>query len=191
MTSRRTVSLVFLLLLLSAVVLPAAAADDTWVFVYRAGCGDCKKALPIVEAYRVNNSETPIEMVDLNKGPAAAARFSELQNRSGQRASVPVLFAGSHVVRGSANIRVFLEGGTLAPTPTPRNGTANATPLPPLTPLAVVTAGLVDGINPCAFAVLALLLGTLTVAGTRRRVLMIGAAYTPASSSATSRPASG
>ena len=35
-----------------------------------------------------------------------------------------------------------------------------------------------DGINPCAFAVLALLLGTLTVAGTRRRVLTVGAAYT-------------
>ncbi len=35
-----------------------------------------------------------------------------------------------------------------------------------------------DGINPCAFAVLALLLGALTVAGTRRRVLVIGGAYT-------------
>jgi cytochrome c biogenesis protein CcdA len=121
-------------------------------------------------------------VIDLNKaGPAGAARLSELSNRSGKHPSVPVLFVGTRVVQGSGDIKIFLEGGTLTPTPTPggatSNGTANGTALPPLTPLAVVTAGLVDGINPCAFAVLALLLGTLTVAGTRRQVLLIGAAY--------------
>jgi hypothetical protein len=64
MTPRRTASLLILLLLLCATVLPAvAAADDAWVFVYRSGCGDCKKAYPIVEAYRVNHSETPIEVI--------------------------------------------------------------------------------------------------------------------------------
>ena len=77
------------------------------------------------------------------------------------------------VVTGRHEIRDFLANATAGARPRKRQRA-----LAPLTPLAVASAGLVDGINPCAFAVLALLLGTLTVAGTRRRVLTVGAAYT-------------
>lgn len=181
-TGRATV--VLLLLLFSVVVLPATAAatDDTWVFAYRPGCGDCDRALPIVQAYTANHTEQPIELLDLNNGPEAIKRYVNLSNEAnrtaGIRTHVPVLFAGGHIVMGSTDIRTFLEETAPFLTPTTPgttlNGTSNATML---APLAVATAGLVDGINPCAFAVLALLLGTLTMIGTRRRVLAIGGAY--------------
>lgn len=174
MTSTRTVSLLFLLLVLAAAVPVAASAGDEWVFAYRSGCGDCDRALPIVQAFMANHTEQPIELLDLNKGNDAVARYNELANRSGNRTHVPVLFAGGRTVMGTTEIKAFLE----APLPTSTPASQNATPLAPLTPLAVASAGLVDGINPCAFAVLALLLGTLTVAGTRRRVLAVGGAYT-------------
>lgn len=172
MTPGWTVHLLVILLLAAAMPL-AAAADEAWIFAYRPGCGDCDRALPLVQAYMANHTEQPVELLDLTRGPEAIERFSALSqvaNESGVHPHVPALFAGGRVVMGSEEIREFLDGTSPAPTPM-----QNATPL---TPLAVATAGLVDGINPCAFAVLALLLGALTVTGTRRRVLTVGAGYT-------------
>ncbi len=182
MTPVRTVHLLVILLLAAAVPL-AAAADEAWTFAYRPGCGDCDRALPLVQAYMANHTEQPVELLDLNGGQEALKRYTNLSqeaNRTaGIRTHVPALFAGEHIVVGSKEIRVFLEETAPYLTPAPRNTTANGTAdATALTPLAVATAGLVDGINPCAFAVLALLLGALAVAETRRRVLTIGAAYT-------------
>ena len=175
MTPGRTVPLLVILLIAAAMPL-AAGADEAWIFAYRPGCGDCDRALPLVQAYMANHTEQPVELLDLTSGPEAIERFSSLSqvaNESGVHPHVPALFAGDRIVMGSGEIREFLDGTAPAPTPV-----QNATSLEPLTPLAVATAGLVDGINPCAFAVLALLLGALTAAGTRRRVLTVGAAYT-------------
>lgn len=170
MTPRRT-ALILILVTLAAVLPVTGSTNGDWVFAYRPGCSECDRALPLVEAFGANHTEQRIEFLDLNQGQAAVARFTELTNRSGVRPHVPVLFAGDQVIMGSADIRAFLEGEHPTPTPALQN-------VAPLAPLAVASAGLVDGINPCAFAVLALLLGTLTVVGTRRRVLTIGAAYT-------------
>ncbi|NLX48471.1 MAG: hypothetical protein GXY82_01075 [Methanospirillum sp.] len=165
------------LLLLMALTAPlAAGADEPWVFAYRPGCGSCERALPAVEAFREAHPEQPVELLDLSSGPDAVERFGVLSNRTGTRPSIPVLFAGDQAVWGVEKIGAFLNRTTAASTPpTTREGGG---PAPPLTPLVVASAGLVDGINPCAFAVLALLLGTLVASGTRRRVLVLGAAYT-------------
>lgn len=78
---------------------------------------------------------------------------------------------------------VFLLGGVhpVAPDPALRRF------LPTLTPLTVVGVGLLDGINPCAFTVLLLLLAALlastqvggvgTVPALRGRVLLLGSIY--------------
>ncbi|MBR6497221.1 MAG: cytochrome c biogenesis protein CcdA, partial [Methanomicrobium sp.] len=54
----------------------------------------------------------------------------------------------------------------------------NQTSITGITYAAVVLAGLLDGINPCAFAVLIFLLIALTTAESKRRVLEIGLTYT-------------
>ncbi len=162
-----------LLLLLTTVAAPVFAADgDAWVFAYRPGCGDCDRALPLVEAFRLAHPEQPIELLNLSGDPAATARFNALAEQHGARTGVPVIYAGDRVVQGVEPIRTFLAG---RPAPTP---TAEAGNITPLTPLVVASAGLVDGINPCAFAVLALLLGTLSASGSRRRTIVLGGAYT-------------
>ena len=168
----RAASLLILLVLATAV--PVAAGGDGWIFAYRVGCGDCDRTLPVVQAWQANHTAQAIEYLDLNTGPDAVLRFTDLANRSGTAPHVPALFVGGdRVVMGGTEIRAFLENATAA---APANGTGAAPA--PLTPLAVVGAGLVDGINPCAFAVLALLLGALSASGTRRRVLALGGAYT-------------
>ena len=167
-------SLVALLLVLALILPCAAAGGEAWVFAYRPGCGDCDRTLPVVEAWQANHTAQAIEYLDLNAGPEAVLRFEDLANRTGTRPHIPALFlGGDRVAMGGTEIRAFLENATAA---APANATGAAPP--PLTPLAVIGAGLVDGINPCAFAVLALLLGTLAATGTRRRVLVLGGAYT-------------
>ncbi|HIH02579.1 MAG TPA: hypothetical protein HA263_01580 [Methanoregulaceae archaeon] len=172
MISARAASLLILLVLAAAVPV-AAGTSDAWVFAYRVGCGDCDRTLPMVQAWQANHTAQAIEYLDLNAGPDAVLRFTDLANRTGTLPHVPALFMGDRAVAGGDEIRAFLEN---ASTTAPANATGAAPP--PLTPLAVVGAGLVDGINPCAFAVLALLLGALAASGTRRRVLALGGAYT-------------
>ncbi len=171
MTFGRTVALI--LLVLAAMVPIAAGASDPWVFAYRPGCGDCDRTLPVVQAWQINHTEQAIEFLDLNAGPDAVVRFTDLANRSGTTPRIPALFMGDRAVAGGDEIREFLANASAA---APVNATGSAPGQ--LTPLAVIGAGLVDGINPCAFAVLALLLGALTATGTRRRVLALGGAYT-------------
>ena len=74
MTPCRIVCLLFLLLAVAAVAPVAATTGDAWVFAYRPGCGDCDKALPIVEAYHAAHPEQPIEFLALNASPEAVLR---------------------------------------------------------------------------------------------------------------------
>ncbi len=172
------VAFILILLVLAAVVPPVAAGTgDPWVFAYQPGCPDCIRALPFIESYRAAHPEQPIELFDVTAGDDAAVRYAALSKRYGTRPMVPVLFAGGWVVVGLDEIRTFLSGASPVLGSLEENATPLA-PLAPLTPLAVALAGLVDGINPCAFAVLTLLLGTLAASGSRGRALVLGGAYT-------------
>ncbi len=164
------------LIILGGIVPATAESSDSWVFAYRPGCGDCDRALPLVEAYRSAHPEQPIEFLTLSSDPATTARFNALVEQHGARIGVPVLFTANRVVQGLEPIRTFLVAPEAVAT-TPRPPLTNGG-ITPLTPALVASAGLVDGINPCAFAVLALLLGTLSVTGTRRRAVILGGAYT-------------
>lgn len=149
-----------------------AGAADPWVFAHRPGCGDCDRTLPVVQASQTNHTKQAIEFLDLNAGPDAVTRFTDLANLSGTTPRIPALFVGDRAVAGGDEIRAFLANTSAAP------GNATGSAPGQLTPLAVIGAGLVDEINPCAFAVLALLIGALTATGTRRCVLALGGAYT-------------
>lgn len=164
------------LLVMGGVVPVVAESCDPWVFAYRPGCGDCDRALPLVEAYQATHPDQPIELIELSSDPATTARFTALVEQHGARAGVPALFTGDRAVQGFAEIRAFLADPTAVPTT--GRAITNGSALTPLTPVLVASAGLVDGVNPCAFAVLALLLGTLSATGTRRRAVLLGGAYT-------------
>mgnify|MGYP003884578007 CR=1 FL=1 len=76
-------------------------------------------------------------------------------------------------------IQEAIEAG--APSPLSRIGEAPGKGLAEkLTIPAVILAAAADSVNPCTFAVLVLLLGTLLVAGRRGKVLQAGLAFTGA-----------
>ena len=97
---------------------------------------------------------------------------------------VPTLFIGDRVIVGFAEemkpeieqkISACIANG--CPSPLDRLSGASGGVAPTLTLTAVVTAAAVDAINPCAFAVLIILITAVLGAGHRRRVLYAGLAF--------------
>ena len=101
----------------------------------------------------------------------------------------PAVFIGRNVSSGEDDVRDHFEEYILAEkqriaTGTPENP-VNLTPVnpgslpetPALSLYVIVVAALVDSINPCAFAVLIILLAYLTSLGERRRIAIVGCTY--------------
>ena len=103
---------------------------------------------------------------------------------------IPALAIGNILLQGDANIRRNLAGALEAQR---KEAAAAASPPSPLvwSPLSAVfasggvaalpiaLAGLIDGVNPCAFTTLIFLLASLALAGRGRRdIVLIGALFT-------------
>lgn len=103
---------------------------------------------------------------------------------------VPVIFIGNSVFSGDVAIQARFEPAILAERErlASCNQSAPASPLEPACPAArplltlplVIGAALVDSTNPCGLAVLVFLLITMAAAGSRKRILLAGGAYTAA-----------
>ena len=96
---------------------------------------------------------------------------------------VPAVYAGGRLLTGAEAIRNDL--GTLLDAQTPARGDAagpqDYNPLAQFrrfTPLAVIVAGLIDGINPCAFTVIVFFVSFLALQGFRKsRLFAVGAFF--------------
>lgn len=122
-------------------------------------------------------------------GEALLARLKTAHHR--EEHDLAWLFVGSHALTGSASdadvYRLLLD--ELAhPTPAPTTAAAKAAPAASgsgrslaLGPAGALAVGLLDGLNPCAFATIVFLIALLTRLGADRRTLLAaGAAYTAA-----------
>lgn len=166
-------------------------ATEAVVFVPPEGCPDC----PLVEGLLVRWAERfptlGIRRLDPST-PDGASTLEKLKRLYGARGELPALFVGDAAVVGGT---VFLprqpprsladsEGMSALEGAIARAVEARATsPLDrlrlreQLTLGAVVLGAALDSINPCDFAVLVLLLGTLLVMGKRVKVLWAGFAF--------------
>jgi len=102
--------------------------------------------------------------------------------------AMPALLAGRMLLQGEKEIEARIDGvleslATGLEGDGARSGTTGEPTEAPLLPhglsvFAVVAAGLLDGVNPCAFTTLIFLLASLALAGRgRREVLVIGAFF--------------
>ena len=188
----------------TAAVAEAGGSGVTVVYYYTPGCRACEKflaeALPRLE--RELSISIRVERRDI-LDPAVYDELAKLASSLGQGVrAVPVLSAGQTLLQGQQEIEARIAGvlkalkvlkklaaegasATSGGAGAPR-GASPGTARPPGTPLlphslsvfAVVAAGLLDGINPCAFTTLIFLLASLALAGRgRREVLVIGAFF--------------
>lgn len=154
------------------------------VFFFSPTCHECQQIkqefLPKLLAGR---SGVTVEFRDISE----MDNYKRLFGLSGQNGSaivkVPAIYAGGELLTGSAQIRQKL--GELIEGLSPAK--EDVAPLPSydpvaqfrrFTPAAVIAAGLIDGVNPCAFTVIVFFVSFLALQGFRRaRLFAVGAFF--------------
>jgi cytochrome c biogenesis protein CcdA len=159
-------------------------------YYYTPGCRSCEAFLsseiPRLEAaYGLKIRTLRRDLLD----PASYEEYVQAARELGvDLKSIPALRFGAVLLQGDEEIESRLPGLLAASRGSPQSYESAVTPAPParlaisgisLSALPVMAAGLVDGINPCAFTTLIFLLASLALAGRgRREVLAIGAFFT-------------
>jgi cytochrome c biogenesis protein CcdA len=156
-------------------------------FFYRQTCGECQKALTFMEGFRERHPDVIIRSYDLIDNASNQQLFQQFNKRYNVPFSpVPAVFVGEWELTDIENIELHLDDIVVLVAQNP-----NATPPVPqetipspeisestqLTIPLVIVAGLVDGINPCAFAVLVFLLVSIMSIGSKKKVLKVGIVY--------------
>ena len=152
-------------------------------YYYTPGCRSCEEFL----STEVSRLEKKLGIqIDIKRkdvlDPTLYEELSSFARSRGQGVrALPALRFGTTLLQGDQEIRArFAEILTASapPTPAPADAAAPAPLSDRLAVLPVVAAGLIDGINPCAFTTLIFLLASLALAGRgRREVLVIGAMF--------------
>jgi cytochrome c biogenesis protein CcdA len=168
------------------------ASDDpiTTAFFYNTHCGACHQAVEHLKGLAEIHPEIYPASYDLFNNTTNSKLFDEAKLAYNQQhISYPVIFIGPIVLEGNEAISTYYESlalavqkrqsssppGFLAGLTGPASGGSFKIGLP-----LILGAGLLDGINPCAFAVLVFLLTYLLSLNNRRRVLLTGLVYTAA-----------
>lgn len=164
----------------------AAPDSVSLTYYYSAGCRTCERFLA-TEIPRLERSlGRPIHVERRNVfGTQEFEEYSALIAGLGvEQGDLPALLVGKALLQGEREITRRVEAAIAdliaagaAPETLPAGGRAPIAQ--DLRLLPVVAAGLLDGVNPCAFTTLVFLVSALGVAGRgRREVLVIGTVFT-------------
>jgi len=163
----------------------------TAIYFYGEGCHHCENIKPFLADLQARYPELNMEKLEVNLNKTNFQRYQAMSGQYGLDSSqgYPIVFIGPNATSGEDNVRAHFEEYILAEKQRIASGTqqdtVNLTPAgpgsqpetPALNVYVVVFAALVDSINPCAFAVLLILLAYLTSLGERRRIVMVGCTY--------------
>ena len=162
----------------------------TGFYFYGDGCSHCEKVKPILADLRVKYPDLDIRELEVYNNATNQETFAVMNRQYGiGSAGIPTLFIGTSAMIGDVDIINRFETAILAEKEriASCNGTAqpvapNKDPTcteesPQLSLPLVIFAAMVDSANPCGLSVLVFLLIPIAVAGSRRRILLVGGAY--------------
>jgi cytochrome c biogenesis protein CcdA/glutaredoxin len=157
---------------------------------YGQGCPHCARVKPVLDELAVKYPQMQLKTYEIYFNATNQAMFREFLDRYGvAEEGVPTLFVGDMVLVGETAIRTQLEDRIVWYTTNPKVSPATYTKvgrvpydLSPAKPVdltipSILIAAAIDSINPCAFAVLILLLAYLASLGERRRIAAVGCTY--------------
>jgi cytochrome c biogenesis protein CcdA len=179
----------------ASAIAPAGTGAIFVAYYYTPGCRTCEEFLSEEIPRLQKQLGRTIRVV--RKDLLASGTYEELAVLASARGqtvtAVPALLAGDTLLQGDSTIREKLPSVLASMTGTaagsgPGTGASGSSGGPAayglqpmferLAVLPVVAAGLIDGINPCAFTTLIFLLASLALAGRgRNEVLIIGAVF--------------
>ncbi|MBL7160903.1 MAG: hypothetical protein ISS93_03590 [Candidatus Aenigmarchaeota archaeon] len=173
---------------LAAVVLFAVtplvfAQQSTCVyFFYGEGCPHCGKVIPFIVQLNSEHQDIDIHIFEIYSNRSNALLLNELfteYNIPDAKRGIPAVFVGESFISGDNPIlegfEAELQKNQGASCPLSTSGEIGTISL-----ATVIGAALVDSINPCAIAVLLILLGALLASGDRRKALKAGLAFSVA-----------
>tara|TARA_Y100000034_G_scaffold91319_1_gene110143 strand:- start:1039 stop:2271 length:1233 start_codon:yes stop_codon:yes gene_type:complete len=165
------------------------------IYFGSAGCQFCAKMQLFLDDLQEKHPDLVIERYELNQNIKLFLEYAEKYNfEVGDTVGIPIVFTSDKVFSGyntgianeieecvdvcivgdvsKENVTRIIGPGDKINPDEPNNQ------LKSLTVSAVVLAAAVDAINPCAFAVLIILLSAILVSGKRKRALYAGLAFT-------------
>ncbi|MBC7329276.1 hypothetical protein H5T88_02850 [bacterium] len=143
---------------------------------YSPTCNDCQKALRFLS--KLNNKEIKILKYDLSNPPNIGKLlqfYKAYKIPEDKWGGTLALFISNHCLTTLRDIKARLPEILKEKERAPPISVAKP-PLPSLSILAVLSAGFLDGIDPCAFSIIALLFSLLASAS-RKRILSLGSSY--------------
>jgi cytochrome c biogenesis protein CcdA/glutaredoxin len=157
---------------------------------YGQGCPHCERVKPLIDELAAKYPRVQLKTNEVYFNTTNQAVFKDFQKRYGvTEEGVPTLFIGDRALVGETAIRSELEdrivwytnNTEVCPATFTKSGglPQDLSPAKPvdLTVPSIVIAAIIDSINPCAFAVLIILLAYLTSLGERRRIAVVGGTY--------------
>ncbi|HOX34934.1 MAG TPA: cytochrome c biogenesis protein CcdA [Methanoregulaceae archaeon] len=169
---------------------PCAEGTTCIYYFYGDGCPHCARIRPVIDALAEKYPEVELRAYEIYFNTTNRAMLNDFRQRYNvTKAVIPTLFVGDQALIGETAIRTGLEERITWYRSNPRVCPVNYTvfggdpldvsPAQPvnLTVPAIVAAAAIDSINPCAIAVLVILLAYLASLGERRRVAVVGCAY--------------
>jgi cytochrome c biogenesis protein CcdA/thiol-disulfide isomerase/thioredoxin len=160
-------------------------------YFYGDGCTHCANIKPHLLALAAKYPPLELRQLEVYHNTTNQEILSQVQRTYHlSTPGVPTLVIGDHALVGESEIRdntepIIIEllrntdpGTNTTPSVTPVSGNGGCPVTSPALTLPVVVAcALIDSVNPCAFAVLILLLLSIITLESRRRVLAVGGAY--------------
>jgi len=169
-------------------VLACAEERESLYIFYSSSCHKCsivkKEVMPQIESkFQDIISFDYRDIADINNYKLLIGLQEKYNAKFG--ISVPVFFLGGHFLNGSEDIRKDLEGFVITSLKNPhldyKNEAASADLLSrfkEFSLLAITGAGLIDGINPCAFTVIVFFMSFLAVQGySKKQLFAIGISF--------------
>ncbi len=187
---------------IGAILAVAFTAGATTIVVFHEiGCRDCVRTEEFLESIRPSYPELDVLRYEIHEPESIDLLQQLLAAYDVEMGAVPIVFVGDVALLGGTFYGLepepYSPSGRAAdtalekavrravaedaPSPLERVSAGTQTSLAEkLTIPALLLAAAADSVNPCTFAVLVLLLGTLLVAGRKGRVLRAGLAFTGA-----------
>jgi len=183
-----------LLIILSSVAFASAQENETCIYLFTGqGCPHCARVEPVLRQLAEENPNIKLieyEVYQNRSNLVVLNDYFDSYNVPQSDRGVPAVFLAKTYLVGDQPILVNIEQkieenkGLGCPVIDSPIATGEAGPKSPtqevetISMITIISAALVDSINPCAIAVLLILMGALLAAGDRKRAVKAGLAFT-------------
>jgi len=171
-----------IVILILATSIVNAAAEVPIYFFYGEDCPHCKEVTIVIEEIEEKYPELEVHKLEISYNATNSELFNAfIQAYNPPAVDIPAVFIGNHSLIGyeltkeklETEIAFCVQNKCPDPLSLVKGKEENQSPLP----IMIIGTALIEGINPCGFAALIVLLASLLLLKSKRSVLCVGLAF--------------